>query len=110
MGEICGYNRMEGIRIMKIVSLNANGLRNYQKVDAILEKNKDKDIVCLQETNWDKKLIEYVRGKWGGGVYALEGEGKRSDVVVMFGRDLGEERGCTYIDEGGRCIVIDMMV
>jgi len=49
--------------MIKVASLNANGLGNMCKFEEILKTMKA-DIYCFQETNWDNNKMREVRKRW----------------------------------------------
>jgi len=95
------------VDLMQVVSLNARGLRSTAKIDAILTKYENKDIVCLQEVNWDHKSIKYVRERWRGEVFANEGAEGSCDVAVLIKQNKTIST-CIHRDAEGRCLIIDL--
>lgn len=71
-GYLGRYKSMEDIGKIQIGAGNAIGLRSYNNIDVIMARNKNKEMGRVQETNWDKKIIVYVEGRWGKYVGIIE--------------------------------------
>lgn len=90
----------------QITSLNANGLRNKNKLDSTLKQLKS-EIICLQETNWDVSLRENVIKQWGGKVISNEGTPNSCGVASLFQANIFKTINEVHRDREGRVLVVD---
>ena len=51
-------------------------------------KNKDFDIICLQETYLTNKELNKIQNEWGSLVHLSESEGRSKGVVTLFNKRL----------------------
>ena len=54
---------------INVLSANCQGLQNYEKRCDVLSylKEKQADIICLQDTHWADENYENIKELWGGG-------------------------------------------
>ncbi|KAJ3583297.1 hypothetical protein NHX12_028161 [Muraenolepis orangiensis] len=89
--------------MVKVASLNANGLRDYwrrQQALCVCEA----DIICLQETNWDDRVVEDVRREWLGDVFVSQGEAKARGVAILVKQGVVEGVRLVVNDGRGRLV------
>ncbi|KAJ3580970.1 hypothetical protein NHX12_017226 [Muraenolepis orangiensis] len=89
--------------MVKVTSLNANGLRDYwrrQQALCVCET----DIICLQETHWDDRVVEDVRREWLGDVFVSQGEAKARGVAILVKQGVVEGVKMVVNDERGRLV------
>ena len=73
---------------LRIITLNARGLKNKLKRAAIFNqlKNQRVDIVCLQECHVSKKDIVVWERQWGGKMFFREGTEHSAGEIVMVSK------------------------
>ncbi|KAJ3583316.1 hypothetical protein NHX12_026806 [Muraenolepis orangiensis] len=89
--------------MVKVASLNANGLREYwrrQQALCVCEA----DIICLQETHWDDSMVEDVRREWLGDVFVSQGEAKARGVAILVKQGVVEGVKMVANDGRGRLV------
>ena len=76
---------MDKVRIM---SLNARGLKNKLKRRAIfnLIKNKKNDIACIQESHITKTDHVIWEKQWGGTILYSEGTGHSKGELILISK------------------------
>ena len=77
--------------MISIISLNANGLRNQNKIQSLftLFNEYKYDIICLQETFWDDNFISYVKTQWSGKLFVSNcTELNRRGVAVLLKKNI----------------------
>ena len=92
--------------MLHLASLNINGLRTNSKQESIF-KNLKSDILCLQETRWDKTNEINCMKLWEGDIYTNNGTGKSCGVAILVKKGIIENVNCVHKDENGRCLIID---
>ena len=86
---------------LNIVSFNVRGIADGIKCKEVFRFLRDRnfDIVCLQETHSDKKKEKIWRNEWAGNIYFSHGETNAKGVCIMFkprikpGADPGFDQG-----------------
>uniref|UniRef100_A0A3B4XM15 Endonuclease/exonuclease/phosphatase domain-containing protein n=1 Tax=Seriola lalandi dorsalis TaxID=1841481 RepID=A0A3B4XM15_SERLL len=86
-------------------SLNASGLRTCGKMTAILEGIKG-DILCLQETRWDKNSVEAATNIWNGNIFHNNGTIKSSGVATLIKNNNINDSKLVHKDDNGRLLII----
>jgi len=92
--------------MIKVASLNANGLGNMCKFEEILKTMKA-DIYCFQETNWDNNKMREVRKRWPHHVFVSHGSSRSCGVACLFKTNDVENVKEVYADSEGRVLIID---
>lgn len=74
---------------MKLVTLNANGLRSMLKRKAIFNdlRNEKNNIILLQETHCTQSDEKIWLSEWGGAGYFSHGKSNARGVAILFSRD-----------------------
>lgn len=93
--------------VIKVVSLNANGLQSQVKRRAIFKNFRDNgyDLCLLQETHSTPGIEKIWQSEWGGQIMYSHGESNARGVAILA------KRGCEFVitrqaaDEEGRCLV-----
>lgn len=92
--------------MIKVASLNVNGLGNMGKFEKILITVKA-DIYCFQETNWDNNKMREVRKKWPHHVFVSHGSGRSCGVACLIKSNAVENVKEVYADSEGRVLIIE---
>ena len=73
---------------LRIITLNARGLKNKLKRTAIFNylKTQQVDIACLQECHASKKDIVVWERQWGGKMFFQEGTGSSRGEIIMISK------------------------
>ena len=95
--------------MLRIVSLNVNGLRNDKKREMVFNHliREKYDIICLQEThsaNIDENLW---KSQWGGDIIFSHGERDSRGVAVLASRRSGIKLANPDCDNHGRILTCD---
>lgn len=93
--------------MVHILSLHVNGLRRH-KINNLLSTCHC-EILCLQETKWDEDVLNYVIQQWEGTVFASYGSAKSCGVAVLVKKGIMDKCKCTFKDDIGRIIVVDLI-
>lgn len=93
--------------MFSLISFNTNGLRNQSKLEKLLVKCKNNDILCLQETNWTDNIMKDIKIKWKDMVYVNNGTEKSCGVAILIKNDIVENIKELYSDKTGRIIIIE---
>jgi exonuclease III len=74
--------------MVSILSFNANGLRNVNKVQSIFNIINDRhfDIVFLQETFWDLDFINGISHLWEGKILHCCSDNSRAGVAILINK------------------------
>lgn len=96
---------------LNIYSINANGMRNIDKVKNVfgLMNEWNCDILLLQETYWDEEIIETIRALWNGIVYFSNNNdvNRHCGVAALVNNRLKENVSLVNKDNDGRLININ---
>ena len=92
----------------KLVTLNANGLRNAKNRCKLFRQLKGKgEIVLLQETHSQPADEKYWSNLLGGGkMYFAHGDSNARGVAIYFDKTIDFQVKYTYRDEDGRLLII----
>ena len=105
---------MLGVNGKKIVVLSANcqGLHTPSKRLDVLPYLKDKnpDIVCLQDTHWTDYDQPEIRKQWGGECIVHGKNTNSLGVAILFGQRFEFKINSTYKDELGNMLIVDLLV
>ena len=73
-----------------ILSLNVNGLRNFDKRKNLFRKFKELklDIICLQETYVTEDIVSKWKKEWGGELVYSVGTGRSKGQLILLGKHL----------------------
>lgn len=95
--------------MLKIASLNTNGLRNCDKCDKIFGFLQvwNYDVILLQETFWDDNLALYFTGKWDGDIYFSNFDNNRRGVAILVKNDIKHKFKFVTKDTEGRFVHIN---
>lgn len=96
---------------LKIISLNCNGIRDYDKRTFLFNYLKvlECDIVFLQETHCDNiKLAKSWGNNWDGKCFWSFGSNKSSGVAILVGKQIVERITSFDYDIDGRVIAVKM--
>lgn len=71
---------------ISILSLNCQGLGNVQKRRDVFHYWREKkfDILCLQDTHFEKKLEKYITSEWGYQAYFASNNSISRGVAILF--------------------------
>lgn len=90
--------------MLTIYSLNANGLRNIEKLKGVFSTCDiyKWDILCIQETFWDDEFIAQIQKLWNGKIYYNNyGVQNRKGVAILVKKDTTVKfKNALYGDKG----------
>ena len=88
---------------LKILSLNCRGLGNKSKRIDIFSRLRDDraDIVLLQDTHWDPKIVSLVREEWNFTFLSTEYDTRSRGTAVLFNNTFEFTLGQNHIDAHG---------
>lgn len=97
---------------IKIFSHNVNGIRDYVKRRKVFNyfKNKQADIVCLQETYSEVNNEKFWKSEWGGHIIFSHGTHHSCGVTILFRKDLNFEILNTLSDANGRYLICHLKI
>uniref|UniRef100_A0A3B4ZZ53 Uncharacterized protein n=1 Tax=Stegastes partitus TaxID=144197 RepID=A0A3B4ZZ53_9TELE len=93
--------------MLRLVSLNACGLRTAIKITGVLAGGKGK-IMCLQETRWDEKIVREVQKQWRGKIFTCNVTNSVRGVAVLVPEEFGEKSKMIGKDTEGRLIIVEI--
>ena len=98
---------MEGL---KIISCNVNGLADSKKRRQVFNylRQKEVDIVYMQETHSTKNSKNMWRNLWGGKIIFSHGEPNARGTAILFAKNVDVKITKEYVDKKGRqafCII-----
>ena len=81
---------MTGNTKLRICSLNCRGLRNKWKRLSLFKSLKEKqlDVICLQEAHINKTDIKTWEKQWGGNIYYNEGTNRSKGEVILISKHI----------------------
>ena len=102
--------------MLRIASLNVNGLRTFHK--GIPKRRKiftwiktyNFDIVMLQETHADESCEKIWASEWGGNAYFSSGDERSRGVAILVKRGLNFQCQKIECDNQGRYVIIDCAI
>lgn len=77
--------------MLTIYSLNANGLRNFEKIREIFTSCEiyNCDILCIQETFWNDAIIPEVSKLWEGKIFFNNYDiSNRKGVAILMKKNI----------------------
>lgn len=94
--------------IVKISSWNVNGLGSYTKRRKVLQylKQKNADVIMLQETHLLEKDTVRVKDRWVGQAYHNTFTQKKRGVSILFSKHLKIQVDKEFKDKEGRVIIL----
>lgn len=97
-----------GSNIIKISSWNVNGLGSYLKRRKVLSylKQKNSDVVMLQETHLLEKDTPRINDKWIGWAYHNTFNQKKRGVSILFSKKVNLKVEREFRDKEGRVIIL----
>ena len=96
--------------MLKIVTLNVNGIRNNQKRQILSNHfSREKyDIICLQETHSASTDESLWRKEWGGDIFSSHGERDSRGVAILASYRSGIKLVNPDSDKDGRIVTGDV--
>jgi exonuclease III len=93
---------------LKFFTYNAKGLKDQAKRDSVFYwlKNKNLDIICLQEAHCEPDTLDKWRNEWGGRIIASFGTGGSKGTCIMLKKNLPISIQDKIIDENGRYVIL----
>ena len=93
-----------------VLSMNCRGLKNKEKCADVLNYLKDKnpDILCLQETHWIENDLTYIRDQWGGECIVHGISSNSRGVAILFGKNFDYKIGNVEKDNGGNLLCVSL--
>lgn len=93
---------------LNIYSLNANGMRNLDKVKNIfgILSNWNSDICLLQETYWDEELVNDIEPLWDGVIFYSNNTKHNCGVAILVSKRIKHSVSLVSKDNSGRIIKI----
>lgn len=91
-----------------IISLNVNGLNNRVKREKILlpmEKGVKGDIICLQESHWQRQEHEKLKRKNKSQIYFSSYNSSQKGVVMIIKPHVNFEMENCFTDKEGRYVL-----
>lgn len=101
------------MKMLKIVSLNVNGLRTYERGPKRRKmftwlKKKNADIYMLQETHSEEKDANRWLNEWGGVGYFAHGDSRSRGVCILLRPGAAVEMKLVEADPNGRYLIVDV--
>ena len=95
---------------LNILSLNVNGLRNYDKRKILFRKFKEQklDIICLQETYVTEDVVNKWKKEWGGELVYSVGTGRSKGQLILLGKHLLYDHEVIHCSD--RLLIIKLIV
>lgn len=95
------------IESLKIMTFNCRGLKNKTKRLSLFKTFRDKniDVVCLQETYLMEREKKTIETEWGNKVLLSEGTSKSKGLIILFGNKISESSTIEMIDSNSRIII-----
>ena len=95
---------------LRLASLNVRGLKDPTKRRQIFQYCKEKqfDVILLQETHLQKEDEYFVRSIWGGDIFHSYGENNARGVAIMIRKETKVNVKDVKTDKLGRVIVLDI--
>ena len=96
---------------VNIISLNARGLRNFEKAKQIMEFYRNKcNILCLQETHTTVDCEKIWMSTWGGQILFSHGESNARGIAVLINPSLKCDVSQMRTDTSGRLLMCNLFV
>lgn len=97
-----------GPNVIKISSWNVNGLGSYVKRRKVLNylKQRDSDVVMLQETHLLEKDTSRIHDRWINCTYHNNFTQKKQGVSILFSKKINVRVEEEYRDKEGRILVL----
>ena len=95
----------------KISTLNVRGIRNKDKRRSVFlwAKEKNIDILCLQETHITEEIVNSVNKDWNGEIlHSITNSSFSRGVAILFSKKLNFEIVNTHRDSFGRKLLINI--
>ena len=97
--------------VIKLISLNVNGIANQTKRRAIFKYVRDRaDIAFLQETHSVKSLEKVWKAEWGGDIIFAHGESNARGTCILATKNARAKFVDIQLCQDGRFIVADMVL
>ena len=95
--------------MVKIMSVNARGLRDKTKREAIFDFHRtNSDILIVQETHSSINDELQWASEWGGKVLMSHGAANARGIAVFFTKNIFSSITKPYSDDQGRTIIFDL--
>ena len=97
---------------LSILSLNARGLREKNKRENLFFwlKEKNAEIIFLQETYWTEELLSKIEREWGAKILLCQGSQHSKGTAILFSAKLEFDLINVHKTEDGRMILINMKI
>ena len=88
---------------IKVLSANCQGLQNKLKRTDVLGyfRQKDANILCLQDTYWTENDLKYIKNIWSGDCYIYGSKTNARGVAIIFQNNFEYEELSTQKDTDG---------
>ena len=95
---------------LKLFSYNCRGLKDqFKRCDIFnLLKEKNADIVCLQETHFVLSIEKNVYSNWEGDCYYSHGESNARGVAILVRKGLDVKVNNIHTDTNGCMVILDL--
>ena len=71
--------------MFQIITQNVRGLRDLVKMKEVFYHLRPKaDVICIQETHFDKNQENFIRSNWGGEVFFSHGTTAARGVAILL--------------------------
>ena len=96
----------------ELISLNARGIRDFQKRQAIFSwiKKQNADIAFLQETYSTPEIVDEWKFQWHGNIYYSHGTNHSKGVLILVSDKLQFELRSVSQDSDDRYVLIDVLI
>ena len=95
---------------LKVISANCQGLQSKQKRADVLGyfRETDANIICLQDTHWVEKDLEYINSLWDGECYINGSKTNARGVAILLKKDFEYEVKSFQKDAEGNYISLTL--
>ena len=95
---------------IKVLSANCQGLQNMQKRIDVLSymKEKNANIICLQDTHWVEKDINTVKKLWGNECYLNGTRTNSRGVAILLNKNFEYQITSTESDSDGNLLYLGL--
>ena len=103
------------VKMLRVVSLNVNGLRTYERGPKRRKlftwfKKKNADIYMLQETHSEEKDAMRWLNEWGGVGYFAHGDARSRGVCILARPGAAIQMKLIEADPNGRYLMVEVEV
>lgn len=92
-----------------LVSINVRGLSSKLKFENIINLTKQSDILCIQETGWNKTIVDYFKKFWHGEIWYSNYLNNKKGLAILIRRGVVESTNVLFKDNNGRILTVKIM-